>query len=165
MTTPSVTEPVSSTAETPTYESLLAAVTDADGREILDPATGEVVGRVAERSVDDLDRAIAPSAPRSPAWAARADAERSRPACNRAADAVEAAAEALAELLSREQGKPLNGPERPLRGRRLRRLAARDRGAPSCPAGDRRGRRRDPRRAALPAASASSARSARGTGR
>ncbi|RAG61481.1 aldehyde dehydrogenase, partial [Burkholderia multivorans] len=29
---------------------------------------------------------------------------------NKAADAIEASAEALAELLSREQGKPLNGP-------------------------------------------------------
>jgi acyl-CoA reductase-like NAD-dependent aldehyde dehydrogenase len=53
-----------------TYESLLASITDPDCREIADPATGEVVGRVA----------------------------------------VEAAAEPLAELLSREQGKPLNGP-------------------------------------------------------
>ena len=109
MTTPSVTEPVSSTAETPTYESLLAAVTDADGREILDPATGEVVGRVAERSADDLDRAIALVRAAQPGWAALADAERVD-LLNRAADAVEAAAEPLAELLSREQGKPLNGP-------------------------------------------------------
>ena len=109
MTTPSVTEPVSSTAETPTYESLLAAVTDADGREILDPATGEVVGRVAERSADDLDRAIALVRAAQPRWAALPDAERVD-LLNRAADAVEAVAGPLAELLSREQGKPLNGP-------------------------------------------------------
>ncbi|NKX52550.1 aldehyde dehydrogenase family protein, partial [Arthrobacter deserti] len=44
-----------------------------------------------------------------PAWAARGDGER-RELLNRAAGAVEASAEALAELLSREQGKPLNGP-------------------------------------------------------
>jgi acyl-CoA reductase-like NAD-dependent aldehyde dehydrogenase len=44
-----------------------------------------------------------------PAWGARADAERID-LLLRAADAVEAAAEPLAQLLSREQGKPLNGP-------------------------------------------------------
>jgi len=41
---------VTTTSETPTYESLLAGITDPDGREVLDPATGEVVGRVADRS-------------------------------------------------------------------------------------------------------------------
>ena len=56
MTTPSGTEAVSST-----YESLLGGVTDPDGREILDPATGEVVGRAPVRSVaEDLDAAVAP---------------------------------------------------------------------------------------------------------
>ncbi|MGY1653506.1 aldehyde dehydrogenase family protein [Geodermatophilus sp. SYSU D01119] len=109
MTTPTVSEPVDTTSDTPTYERLLAAVTDADGREVLDPATGEVVGRVAERSADDLDAAVARVRAAQPAWAARTDAERID-LLLRAADAVEAAAEPLAELLSREQGKPLNGP-------------------------------------------------------
>ncbi|MDN6299523.1 MAG: aldehyde dehydrogenase family protein, partial [Micrococcaceae bacterium] len=44
-----------------------------------------------------------------PGGGARSHAERSE-YLNAAADAVEASAEALAELLSREQGKPLNGP-------------------------------------------------------
>jgi acyl-CoA reductase-like NAD-dependent aldehyde dehydrogenase len=109
MTTPTVSEPVTTTPETPTYESLLAAVTDPDGREVLDPATGEVVGRVADRSAEDLDRAVASARAAEPAWAARTDAERVD-LLLRAAEAVEAAAEPLAELLSREQGKPLNGP-------------------------------------------------------
>ena len=109
MTTPTVTEPVTTTPETPTYESLLAAVTDPSGREVLDPATGEVVGRVASGSVAYLDRAVAAARAAQPAWGARADAERID-LLLRAADAVEAAAEPLAELLSREQGKPLNGP-------------------------------------------------------
>ncbi|MGY1631110.1 aldehyde dehydrogenase family protein [Geodermatophilus sp. SYSU D01186] len=91
------------------YESLLAAVTDPAGRAVLDPATGEVVGRVALRSTDDLDRAVASARAAQPAWAARADADRVD-LLLRAADAVEAAAEPLAELLSRDQGKPLNGP-------------------------------------------------------
>ncbi|MGY1760988.1 aldehyde dehydrogenase family protein [Geodermatophilus sp. SYSU D00779] len=109
MTTPTVTEPVTPTPGTPTYESLLAAVTDPDGREVLDPATGEVVGRVADRSAEDLDRAVASARAAQRAWAARSDADRVD-LLLRAADAVEAAAEPLAELLSREQGKPLNGP-------------------------------------------------------
>ncbi|WP_448613462.1 aldehyde dehydrogenase family protein [Modestobacter sp. URMC 112] len=109
MTTPTVTTPVDTTSDTPTYESLLAGVTDPDGREVLDPATGEVVGRVADRSADDLDSAVAAARAAQPAWAARTDTERVD-LLDRAADAIEAAAEPLAELLSREQGKPLNGP-------------------------------------------------------
>jgi acyl-CoA reductase-like NAD-dependent aldehyde dehydrogenase len=92
-----------------TYESLLSSITDPDGREILDPATGEVVGRVAVQSTADLDRAVARARTAQPAWGARADSERID-LLLRAADAVEAATEPLAELLSREQGKPLNGP-------------------------------------------------------
>jgi acyl-CoA reductase-like NAD-dependent aldehyde dehydrogenase len=109
MTTPTVTEPVTTTPETPTYESLLAGVTAPDGREVLDPATGEVVGRVAFGSPADLDAAVTRARAAQPAWGARADSERID-LLLRAADAVEAAAEPLAELLSREQGKPLNGP-------------------------------------------------------
>ena len=92
MTTPTVTEPVTTTPETPTYEDLLAAVTDPGGREVLDPATGEVVGRVADRSADDLDRAVVAARAAQPAWAARSDADRVG-LLLRAADAVEAAAE------------------------------------------------------------------------
>jgi acyl-CoA reductase-like NAD-dependent aldehyde dehydrogenase len=92
-----------------TYESLLARITDPGGRAVPDPATGEVVGRVALRSTDDLDRAVDSALAAQPAWAARADTDRID-LLLRAADAVEAAAEPLAELLSREQGKPLNGP-------------------------------------------------------
>ncbi|SDX65592.1 Aldehyde dehydrogenase family protein [Geodermatophilus africanus] len=109
MTTPAVTEPVTTTPEAPTHESLLAAVTDPDGREVLDPATGEVVGRVADRSAEDLDAAVASARAAQPAWAARSDADRVD-LLLRVAEAIETAAEPLAELLSREQGKPLNGP-------------------------------------------------------
>ena len=92
-----------------TYDSLLGAITDPAGREILDPATGETVGRVADRSVEDLDEAVRRARDVQPNWAGRSDAERVQ-LLLAAADAVEAAAEPLAELLSREQGKPLNGP-------------------------------------------------------
>jgi acyl-CoA reductase-like NAD-dependent aldehyde dehydrogenase len=109
MTTPTVTEPVTTTPETPTYASLLASVTDPNGRAILDPATGELVGRAPAGSVEDLDTAVARARAAQPSWAARPDSERID-LLLRAADAVEAAGEPLAELLSREQGKPLNGP-------------------------------------------------------
>ncbi|WP_152348714.1 aldehyde dehydrogenase family protein [Brevibacterium sp. CFH 10365] len=92
-----------------TTSAILAAVEDPAGREILDPATGEVVGRTAEGTPADIDAAVAAARKAQPAWAERSSQERSD-LLNQAADAIEASAEALAELLSREQGKPLNGP-------------------------------------------------------
>ncbi|WP_300342889.1 aldehyde dehydrogenase family protein [Nesterenkonia sp.] len=91
-------------------DELLERIQPADGgREIYDPATGELVGRAPEAGAEDLDRAVARAKAAQPGWAARSDEERSR-ALHAAADAVEAHAEQLAHLLSREQGKPLNGP-------------------------------------------------------
>ncbi|QRY82645.1 aldehyde dehydrogenase family protein [Tsukamurella tyrosinosolvens] len=89
---------------------ILAAIQPATGgRTITDPATGEAVGRVAEPGVADLDAAVAAARAAQPGWAARGDAGRAA-LLSAAADAVEAHAEELAVLLSREQGKPLNGP-------------------------------------------------------
>ncbi|MBE1523379.1 aldehyde dehydrogenase family protein [Nesterenkonia lutea] len=89
---------------------LLGAIQPSEGgREIRDPATGEVVGRVAEPTLADLGTAVSIARSAQREWAARSDTARSD-VLQRAADAVEASAEALAELLSREQGKPLNGP-------------------------------------------------------
>ncbi len=92
-----------------TYDNLLSTITDPSGRDIQDPATGEVVGRAPIRSADDLDDAVRRARAVQPEWAARTDQERID-LLLAAADAVETAAEPLAELLSREQGKPLNGP-------------------------------------------------------
>ncbi|GAA2186200.1 aldehyde dehydrogenase family protein [Leucobacter alluvii] len=94
-----------------TYDSLLAAITPAGGetREVFDPATGERIGTAPVEGLDDLHAAIDRAEAAQPAWAALPDAER-QAILHRAADAIEAASEALAELLSREQGKPLNGP-------------------------------------------------------
>lgn len=97
------------TADLTTTAGLLSAIEDPDGREILDPATGEVVGRTHEGTRADIDGAVAAARAAQPAWAAKSSQERSD-LLNQAADAVDASAEALAELLSREQGKPLNGP-------------------------------------------------------
>lgn len=91
-------------------EDLLTAVQPSTGgREIVDPATGEPVGRAPEHDRAQLDAAVEAARAAQPAWAARGHAERSA-LLTRAAQAVEDSAEALAVLLSREQGKPLNGP-------------------------------------------------------
>lgn len=94
-----------------TYESLLAAITtqDGEGRDVFNPATGELIGRVPVQTVADVDAAIARAKAAQPAWAALSDEQRVD-YLNKIADAIEAHAEPLAELLSREQGKPLNGP-------------------------------------------------------
>jgi phenylacetaldehyde dehydrogenase len=94
-----------------TYDALLAAIapTAGEGRTILDPATGQPVGVAPVHTVQDLERAIAAAAAAQPAWAALGHDARNA-ALLRAADAVERSAEELARLLSREQGKPLNGP-------------------------------------------------------
>lgn len=91
------------------YDAILTSVTDPAGRPVLDPATGELVGKAPVRSTEDLDAAVRRARTAQAGWAARTDQERVS-LLLRAADAVEASAEALAELLSREQGKPLNGP-------------------------------------------------------
>jgi phenylacetaldehyde dehydrogenase len=92
------------------YEALLTSITGGTGetRTILDPATGTDVGEAPVHTVEDLDRAVAAAANAQPAWAALGHEGRSA-ALLRAADAVERSAEELARLLSREQGKPLNG--------------------------------------------------------
>jgi len=94
-----------------TVEALLAFITPTTGqtRELLDPATGAVVGLAPVHTVEDLDAAVAAATHAQPAWAALGHEARSA-VMVQAADAVDAAAEALAQLLSREQGKPLNGP-------------------------------------------------------
>jgi acyl-CoA reductase-like NAD-dependent aldehyde dehydrogenase len=92
------------------YKVLLSSITGgtAETRTILDPATGAAVGEAPVHTVEDLDRAVAAAAKAQPAWAALGHEGRSA-ALHRAADAVERSAEDLAQVLSREQGKPLNG--------------------------------------------------------
>lgn len=94
-----------------TYESLLDEVTAFSGktRIILDPATGEMVGEAPVHDLEYLEQAVADAQAAQPAWAASGHDARSA-ALLKAADAVERSAEELARLLSREQGKPLNGP-------------------------------------------------------
>ncbi|WP_022890799.1 aldehyde dehydrogenase family protein [Agromyces italicus] len=102
------------THDTPTgldFAALLAAITPAAGptREVHDPATGELIGTAPVQDIADLEAAVEVAVAAQPGWAALSDGER-RSHLHKAADAIDASAEALAELLSREQGKPLNGP-------------------------------------------------------
>lgn len=93
-----------------TYDELLEAITATEGetRVVIEPATEKEIGAAPWHSKDDLERAIERAEAAQPAWGALSADERAD-YLNRAADAVEAAAEPLAELLAREAGKPLNG--------------------------------------------------------
>ncbi|MGW8482855.1 aldehyde dehydrogenase family protein [Microbacterium sp. NPDC055903] len=84
-------------------------VSEGTGRAIPDAATREIIGHAPVHTVADLDAAIAAAREAQPAWNALGHAERSR-ILNAIADDIEANAEELAHLLSREQGKPLDGP-------------------------------------------------------
>lgn len=76
--------------------------------EVRNPVDGGVVGMTPIAQQVDLDRAVAAAAAAFPTWAAKSDAER-QARCHKVADIIEAHAEELAELLTLEQGKPLNG--------------------------------------------------------
>lgn len=78
-------------------------------RPVHDPATGQVIGLAPVHGAEEVDEAVAVARDIQPEWASWSSAERAE-VLNRAADAVDAVAGPLAELLSRETGTPLNGP-------------------------------------------------------
>src|SRR5690349_13561050 len=84
-------------------------VAAAEGRAIPDAATRETIGYAPVHTVDDLERAITAARAAQPAWNALGHDQRST-ILNRIADDLESNMEELAHLLSREQGKPLDGP-------------------------------------------------------
>ncbi|AMM31918.1 aldehyde dehydrogenase [Sinomonas atrocyanea] len=96
---------------TTTTSSILDAITvpEGHGRPIPDAATRETIGHAPVHGLDDLEAAIAAARESQPAWNALGHAERSR-ILNAIADDLEANLEELARILSREQGKPLDGP-------------------------------------------------------
>jgi succinate-semialdehyde dehydrogenase/glutarate-semialdehyde dehydrogenase len=73
--------------------------------DVLDPATGEVVGRIPAGSADAADRAVRAARASQPAWARTAPAERAA-ALKSAARRLRDHAHELAELQTREGGKP-----------------------------------------------------------
>jgi succinate-semialdehyde dehydrogenase/glutarate-semialdehyde dehydrogenase len=73
---------------------------------IRNPATGEEVGRAPWAGADDVRRAVEAAAAAFPAWWETPAARRGE-LLHKAADAVRAAVDELAPLLTLEQGKPL----------------------------------------------------------
>jgi acyl-CoA reductase-like NAD-dependent aldehyde dehydrogenase len=96
---------------TTTSTTLLDSITTSpeNGRAIPDAATRETIGHAPVHTLDDLEGAISAARRAQPVWNALGHAERSR-LINVIADDIEANAEELAIILSREQGKPLDGP-------------------------------------------------------
>ncbi|WP_247730405.1 aldehyde dehydrogenase family protein [Halovivax limisalsi] len=80
---------------------------DGETRETIDPATGEPIATVAEATATDVDRAVEAAAAAQPEWAATSAAERGR-ILQRVARSVREHADELAELESRDQGKPVS---------------------------------------------------------
>ncbi|MBG6120438.1 MULTISPECIES: aldehyde dehydrogenase family protein [unclassified Sphingobium] len=75
---------------------------------INDPATGEPVGASPVATKADVDAAVRAARKAFASWSATSDEER-QAAVRSMADALSAHSAELAELLTREQGKPLNG--------------------------------------------------------
>lgn len=73
---------------------------------IHDPATGETVGTSAIATAADVDAAVAAATRAFPAWAAMHPDKRAQ-IMHRAADLIMERIDAMAELLTREQGKPV----------------------------------------------------------
>ena len=73
---------------------------------VLDPATGETIGTVAHAERADLDRALAAAARGFNVWRNTSAFERSK-LMRRAADLLRGRVDAVAEIMVREQGKPL----------------------------------------------------------
>ncbi len=74
--------------------------------DVLDPATGEVVGSIPAGSPEAADAAVRAARAAQPAWARTAPAERGA-ALKQAAARLREHAQELAELVTREGGKPL----------------------------------------------------------
>ncbi|MGQ0457707.1 MAG: NAD-dependent succinate-semialdehyde dehydrogenase [Hyphomicrobium sp.] len=73
---------------------------------VIDPATGDEIARVSDLGADDARRAIDAAHSAFPAWAAKTAKERAQ-ILRRWFDLITAETEALAQLMTAEQGKPL----------------------------------------------------------
>lgn len=80
----------------------------ADVKDVCNPSTGVVVGRMPLATLQDLDDAVASAARAFHSWGSAPDATR-KAACHAIADRIEAHADELARLITAEQGKQLNG--------------------------------------------------------
>jgi succinate-semialdehyde dehydrogenase/glutarate-semialdehyde dehydrogenase len=73
---------------------------------VINPATGEALGRVAHAGLPDLDRALAAAERGFRAWRRVSAYDRSK-LMRRAAELIRERADAIARLMTMEQGKPL----------------------------------------------------------
>ena len=73
---------------------------------VVNPATGEEIGRCAHASTEDLDRALAAVDRTFPEWKRTAAFERSK-IMRRAADLLRDRVDTVAQIMTAEQGKPL----------------------------------------------------------
>lgn len=76
--------------------------------DVINPSTNDIVGSAPNATSADLDKAVAAAKAAFPTWSKKSDAER-QAACEAIAGKIGDHAEELALLLTREQGKPLNG--------------------------------------------------------
>lgn len=83
-------------------------VKTSDTFQSFNPATGGVLGLVAKSSFAEVDQAVAAAKAAQKEWAARPDSER-QAALMKVAEVLKSNSEYLAELVTREQGKPLGG--------------------------------------------------------
>src|ERR1700692_2853330 len=74
--------------------------------DIINPATEEVLGRLAHASTADLDEAVQAAAAGFAVWRKVSAYERSK-IMRKAADLVRERSESIARLMTQEQGKPL----------------------------------------------------------
>jgi acyl-CoA reductase-like NAD-dependent aldehyde dehydrogenase len=84
------------------------AQTAQDYFEVRNPADSEVIGLAPKATLDDLDQAVAAAEAAFRTWSALPDGER-KAYVHAMADKIGAHAEELAQILTMEQGKPLNG--------------------------------------------------------
>ncbi|MGY5808764.1 aldehyde dehydrogenase family protein [Rhizobium sp. LEGMi198b] len=75
---------------------------------VANPSNGEVVGHMPLAGEADLDQAVAAAATAFKTWSQVSSEERAK-ACRDMAEKIDEHAEELAQILTREQGKPLNG--------------------------------------------------------
>src|SRR5919201_3188177 len=75
--------------------------------EVLNPATGEVIAEVASSTAEDADRAVAAAKKAFPEWREATPGERAE-LLLQLADVIEQNADELAEIESRNVGKPLS---------------------------------------------------------
>src|SRR5882757_7661836 len=76
--------------------------------EVRNPSTGEVVGLAPKASAKEMDAAVDAATRAFQTWSKKADSERRR-LCGEVVKKIGEHAEELAQLLTLEQGKPLNG--------------------------------------------------------